>query len=190
MRQRLPILVQCALVHAQFETIHPFLDGNGRVGRLLISFLLCYRQVLSQPLLYLSAYLKTNRTEYYDRLMAIRNDGAWEGWIKFFLRGVCEVSRAATTTARSIILLRETHRAGMTQKFSAATTVSAMKLLDLAFEQPIVTVRLVEERLSCAFATANKLVEEFVKNGIFHETTGGRRNRVFRFKPYLELFER
>lgn len=184
-----PILVQCALVHAQFETIHPFLDGNGRVGRLLITFLLCHREVLNRPLLYLSAFLKTNRAEYCDRLMAIRSDGGWEAWTKFFLRGIRDVSRTATTTARSIITLRETNRADITQKFSAAAATGAMKLLDLLFEHPVVTVRFVEERLGCAFATANKLVEEFAKHGILQETTGGRRNRVFRFAPYLSLFE-
>src|SRR5690606_14255517 len=92
----MPALVQAALVHAQFETIHPFLDGNGRVGRLLVTLLLCERGVLHQPLLYLSLYLKANRAMYYDRLTAIRTGDDWEGWVKFFLRGVSEVSRAAT----------------------------------------------------------------------------------------------
>lgn len=186
--EELPILVQCALVHAQFETIHPFLDGNGRVGRLLITFLLCHRQVLSKPLLYLSAYLKTNRIEYYDRLMAIRNNGDWEGWIKFFLRGVSEVSRAATGAAHSIVTLRETQRANINKRFAAASIANSMKLLDLLFDHPIVTVRIVEENLNCAFVTANKLVDEFVKHGILKETTGGQRNRVFRFAPYLDIF--
>ena len=98
----LPHLIHCGLAHAQFESIHPFLDGNGRVGRLLITFLLCEREVLHRPLLYLSAYLKARRLEYYDRLTAIRFDGDWEGWLKFFLRGVFEVSVAATRTARRI----------------------------------------------------------------------------------------
>ena len=98
-RAILPHLIHCGLAHAQFETIHPFLDGNGRVGRLLITFLLCEREILHRPLLYLS-YLKANRIEYYDRLTAIRMDGDWEGWIKFFLRGVAEVSVEATKTAR------------------------------------------------------------------------------------------
>jgi Fic family protein len=186
--EELPILVHCALVHAQFETIHPFLDGNGRVGRLLITFLLCHRQVLSKPLLYLSAYLKTNRIEYYDRLMAIRNNGDWEGWIKFFLRGVSEVSRAATGTAHSIVTLRETQRANINKQLAAATIANSMKLLDLLFDHPIVTVRIVEENLNCAFVTASKLVDEFVKHGILKETTGGQRNRVFRFEPYLDIF--
>jgi Fic family protein len=98
------------LVHAQFETIHPFLDGNGRVGRLLITFLLCQQNILQQPLLYLSYYLKAHRQEYYDRLDAIRHQGDWEGWLKFFLRGVSEVSQEATQTARNILALHEAQR--------------------------------------------------------------------------------
>lgn len=100
-----PVLIHCGLAHAQFETIHPFIDGNGRIGRLLITFLLCQRGVLQRPLLYLSYYLKAHRAQYYDRLMAIRHDGDWEGWLKFFLRGVYEVSQAATATARAILNL-------------------------------------------------------------------------------------
>ena len=105
-----PVLVHCALAHAQFETIHPFIDGNGRVGRLLITFWLCQREILHRPLLYLSSYLKAHRAEYYDRLMAIRLSGDWEGWIKFFLRGVFQVSQAASDTARKILELRERYR--------------------------------------------------------------------------------
>jgi Fic family protein len=107
----LPLLMHVAVAHAQFETIHPFLDGNGRVGRLLIGLLLCERGALRHPLLYLSVYLKAHRAQYYDRLTAIRNDGDWEGWVAFFLRGVAEVSDSATVTARAIVELRETLRA-------------------------------------------------------------------------------
>src|SRR5208283_1175431 len=102
-----PLLIQCGLVHAQFETIHPFLDGNGRVGRLLVTFLLCQKQALGRPLLYLSHYLKRHRAEYYDRLMAIRNLGDWEGWLKFFVRGIQEVTQEAAEKARRILGLRE-----------------------------------------------------------------------------------
>ncbi len=106
----IPFLLQCGLIHAQFETIHPFLDGNGRIGRLLVTFLLCQRGSLQKPLLYLSAYFKAHRLEYYERLMAIRDRGDWEGWLKFFLKGVYEVSKTATETARAILNLRENHR--------------------------------------------------------------------------------
>lgn len=174
-----PVLVHCALAHAQFETIHPFIDGNGRVGRLLITFLLCQREILHRPLLYLSSYLKAHRAEYYDRLMAIRLSGDWEGWIKFFLRGVFEVSQAATNTARKILAMREDHR----------QRVRHQALLDYLFEQPIVSIHMVQQRLDCGFPTASKYVEQFVEDGLLRETTGFQRNRRYRFDPYLSLFE-
>lgn len=183
----LPPLIHCGLVHAQFETIHPFMDGNGRVGRLLITFLLCEREVLQLPLLYLSYYLKAHRAEYYDRLMAIRNDGNWEGWLKFFLRGVHEVSQAATGTARAILALREQHRQLIAEHLEGST--NGLRLLDQLFEQPLVTVRLAEERLGCSYATAAKLVDSFAQLGLLRETTGWQRNRRFRYDPYLALFE-
>ncbi len=182
-----PTLIQCGLAHAQFETIHPFLDGNGRVGRLLITFLLCQRGILKYPLLYLSHYLKFHRAEYYDRLMAIRNDGNWEGWLKFFLKGVGEVSRSATETARKILELRQKHQALIRDKASNQT--NAGLLLDYLFEQPIVNVRLVEEHVKCAFVTADKLVKQFEELGIVKEVTGGQRNRRYEYSPYLALFE-
>ena len=182
-----PTLIVCGLAHAQFETIHPFLDGNGRVGRLLITFLLCQRGILKFPLLYLSHYLKFHRAEYYDRLMAIRNDGHWEAWLKFFLKGVGEVSRSATETARRILELRQKHLALVRDK--VPNQANAVGLLDYLFEQPIVTARLVEERLGCAFMTADKLLKQFAELKIVNETTGGQRNRRFEYYPYLALFE-
>jgi len=183
----LPVLLQCGLAHAQFETIHPFLDGNGRVGRLLISFLLCQKNVLQRPLLYLSHFLKAHKAEYVDRLMAVRIDGNWEAWIKFFLRGVAEVSRSATATARSILSLREKHRQLVFD--NVPNSSAGQMLLDYLFECPLVTVRMVEERLDCAFATANKLVDAFTAEGLLREITGQQRNRRFRYDPYLNLFE-
>ncbi|APW61123.1 Fic family protein [Paludisphaera borealis] len=174
-----PVLIHCALAHAQFETIHPFIDGNGRVGRLLITFLLCQREILHRPLLYLSSFLKANRAEYYDRLTAIRQSGDWEGWIKFFLRGVFEVSQAATETARKILALREEHR----------QRVKHQALLDYLFEQPLVSIHMVQQRLGCGFPTAGKYVEQFAEAGILRETTGFQRNRRYRYDPYLSLFE-
>lgn len=185
--ETLPRLIHCGLVHAQFETIHPFLDGNGRVGRLLITFLLCQQGILGRPLLYLSYYFKAHRAEYYDRLNAVRLDGNWEGWLMFFLRGVYEVSQSATDTARAILRLRENHRERIASL--GATSGSAARLLDYLFEQPIVSVRMVERRLECAYATANKLVEALVELGIVGEITGQQRNRRFRYEPYLALFE-
>jgi Fic family protein len=182
-----PTLIVCGLAHAQFETIHPFLDGNGRVGRLLITFLLCQRGILKYPLLYLSHYLKFHRAEYYDRLMAIRNDGQWESWLKFFLRGVGEVSRSATDTARRILDLRQRHLALIRKQ--PVNQANATGLLDYLFEQPIVSARLVEERLGCAYMTADKLLKQFSELNIARETTGGQRYRRFEYSPYLALFE-
>jgi Fic family protein len=186
-RDGLPVLLHAGIAHAQFETIHPFLDGNGRVGRLLITFLLCERAILQRPLLYLSHYFKAHRTEYYDRLTAIREEGSWEGWLKFFLRGVHEVSQSATDTARKILLLRESSRQVVTERLGS--TPNAARLLDFIFHQPIVNVRSVERHLGCTYATANKLVEQFATIGILYEVTGARRNRLYRFTDYLSLFE-
>jgi Fic family protein len=183
----LPVLIHCGLAHAQFETIHPFLDGNGRVGRLLITFLLCQQQILRRPLLYLSHYLKAHRAEYYDRLTATRNDGNWEGWLKFFLRGVFQVSQAATDTARAILDLREAHRQAIAQKMGGST--NGLRLLELLFEQPIINIRLVERHLDCSYVTAGKLVDQFVELKLLREITGGQRNRLYRYEPYLTLFE-
>lgn len=184
--ETLPVLVHCGIAHAHFETIHPFLDGNGRVGRLLITFLLCQQKILQSPLLYLSHYLKTHRTTYYDRLMAIRNEGDWEGWLKFFLRGIYEVSQAATSTARSITDMREKHRHIIAD---ISSNNYGLQLVDHLFQQPVVNVRYVQGKLGCAYVTANRLLEQFVEMGLLIETTGGQRNRTFRYEPYLVLFE-
>jgi Fic family protein len=186
-RTSLPVLIQCALAHAQFETIHPFLDGNGRVGRLLITLLLCERHVLRQPLLYLSFYLKAHRAQYYDRLTAVRNDGDWEGWVKFFLRGVFEVSQGATETSRAILELREKHRQEIGTRPGGA---NGLRLLDELFRIPLVSVRSAEQLLGCSYVTAANIISELEDLGILKEITGRRRNRLFRYQPYWELFDR
>lgn len=186
--QSLPVLIHTGLAHAQFETIHPFLDGNGRIGRLLITLLLCQRNVLHRPLLYVSHYLKLHRAEYYDRLMAIRNDGNWEGWLRFFLVGVEDVSEEAVNTSRRILTLREQHRA-LVNSSLGSNAGSGLRLLDYLYEQPIVNIRVVEKHLQSSFVTANKLVEQLVKLNILKETTGGQRNRRYSYFPYLALFE-
>lgn len=182
-----PVLIHCGLAHAQFETIHPFMDGNGRVGRLLITFLLCQRDVLQRPLLYLSHYLKAHRTEYYDRLMAIRDHEDWEGWLKFFLQGVTEVSQSATMTARAILHMREEHRQIIAQHMANST--NGLRLLDYLYQQPIVSIRLVEQHLKCTYVTASRVVEQFMAWGVLQEITGWQRNRRYRYEPYLALFE-
>lgn len=185
--ESLPDLIHCGLAHAQFETIHPFWDGNGRLGRLLITFLLSQRGVMKYPLLYLSHYLKAHKAEYYDRLMAVRNDGNWEGWLKFFLRGVVEVSQAATATTDAILNLRERHRYVVSEEMGSSAY--ALPLLDFLFEYPYVSARVVERHLSCNNVTAANLIKRFEALGLLHEITGGRRNRLYRYGDYLDLFE-
>ncbi len=183
-KSTVPLLIRCGLAHAQFETIHPFLDGNGRVGRLLIALMLCEDQALSRPLLYLSVYLKAHRAEYYDRLTAIREFGHWEQWLKFFLRGVSITARAATRTAHDIIKLRETHRN------EVARNAKALKLLDSLFQQPLVSAKRVAEIVGCTYSTAAKLAYDLEARGWLKEVTGYERNRLYRYQPYMELFHR
>lgn len=181
-------LIQCGITHAQFETIHPFLDGNGRVGRLLITFLLCQQGILHRPLLYLSYYLKQHRTEYYDRLMAVRNRGDWEGWLKFFLRGVAAVSEEATRIAREVITLRNTHLKLLSQRLEDRAA-APQRLLELLYTQPIITVGWVAEKLNWSQATAGKHVKKLIELAILQEMTGNQRNRRFRYSPYLSLID-
>jgi Fic family protein len=182
----LPLLVRTALIHAQFETIHPFLDGNGRVGRLLITFFLCARQTLRRPTLYLSHYFKQHRQEYYERLQAVRDSGAFEDWVGFFLRGVRDVSREGTETARQIQQLRESHRT-LIHKM-ARGSAAAHVLLDALFAQPVVTVEHVKQVVKRSFPAANQLVADFVQLGLLRQISPGARNRVFAYQPYLDIF--
>jgi Fic family protein len=184
----LPPLVQVGLAHAQFETIHPFLDGNGRIGRLLITFLLVEKGLLSKPVLYRSHYFKRHRAEYYDRLQAVRDTGDWEGWIEFFLRGVVEVSRGATQTAAAILRMREDYRARITDSLGRAAG-NGQRVMDRLFDHPIITVGTVREWLGITPAGANQIVARLEGVGLLREITGYARNRRFRFDPYLRLFE-
>jgi Fic family protein len=186
-RESHPVLIQCGLVHAQLETIHPFLDGNGRVGRLLITFLLCEREILRRPLLYVSYYLKARKAEYYDRLTAVRNDGDWEGWLKFFLRGVYEVSLSATETARQVIELREEHRQRIAKEISSPG--HALTLLDQMFQTPTFSVNAAKQMIGCAYGTANSTVEKLEQLGLLTEITGQERNRCYQYDPYVRLFD-
>ncbi len=186
-RTSLPVLIHVGMAHAQFETIHPFLDGNGRVGRLLITLLLCEREILQKPLLYLSYFFKAHRAQYYDRLMAIRHDGDWEGWLKFFLRGVFEVSLAATDTAREILKIRDAARAHVSSHNAGA---NALRLLDQLFKEPFITAARVQHRLGVSTQTAHDVVRRLEELGILREVTGRKRGRIFRYDDYLELFNR
>ena len=181
------IIVRMAVLHAHFEMVHPFLDGNGRVGRLLITFLLCERDLLHKPVLYLSHYFKRHRQEYYDRLQAVRDAGDWEGWLGFFLRGVTDVSTQATETARRILALRERRRDQITQSFGRAAG-NGLKVLEQLFRTPIISVKKVQTITKTEFPAANQLVRRLVQLGILKEITGQARNRQFRFEEYVQLF--
>jgi Fic family protein len=184
----LPALLKIGLAHAQFETIHPFLDGNGRVGRLLITFLLCERRILGQPVLYLSHFFKRNRQEYYDHLQTVRDNGDWERWLRFFLQGVIEVSAEATETARRIILLREEHRSAITGSLGRVAG-NGHRVLEYLFDHPIVSVNEVRDLIGTTYPAANDLVTKMQGIGILEEITGQARNRRYRYGPYVELFQ-
>ena len=183
----LPPLVKIALAHVQFETIHPFLDGNGRVGRLMITFLLTERGVLHKPVLYLSHYFKQHRQAYYDHLQGVRTSGGWEAWLAFFLRGVIEVAGEAAETARRILQMREEHRAAITAKFGRAAG-NGHKVLESLFDRPIIAVNDVRQLTGTTYAAANGLVSRLVDVSVLAEMTGYARNRRFRYAPYIALF--
>lgn len=183
----LPLLVRIGLAHAQFETIHPFLDGNGRVGRLLITFLLCEAQVLTKPVLYLSHHFKAHRSEYYERLQAVRDAGAWEAWLEFFLSGVVEVSKQATQISRSVLQLREQHRTAITEQLGRAAA-NGHRVLERLYETPFVTVNEVVQITGTTYPAANEMVSRLVTAGILQEFTGQQRNRKYWYRDYVKLF--
>ncbi len=182
-RGQIPDLVQCALMHEQFEAIHPFLDGNGRVGRLLITLFLIERRRLSQPLLYLSAYIEANRQEYYERLQAIRTRGDWSGWIRYFLLGVEETSREAVQRAGQLMTLREQYRARLQNH------AKALALLDQLFLNPYVTVARAAKLLKTSNPTARKAVSQLQNVGMLVETTGREWGQLFLARPILRAIE-
>lgn len=182
---RMPALVRSGLAHAQFETIHPFLDGNGRVGRLLITLILIHEKVLQKPLLYLSLYFKKYRDEYYERLNAIRRMGDWEAWLKFYLRGVHEISLQAVDAAREILLLQEKDRSEIIQLGRAAG--SAMQLFELIFRKPIVTVNSVAKALSLSLPAARNAINNLEQLGILKEVSGKQRDRKYLYEKYFTI---
>ncbi len=180
----LPVLVATALIHYQFETIHPFLDGNGRLGRLLITFYLCWKHVLEKPLLYLSYYFKLHRQEYYDRLNMVREQGEYEQWIQFFLKGVIWTSQSALDTIKQILALVETHKKLLFQhKISSPV---AMALLDHLFIKPHVSTSEIASALSISYQSAQTMIMQFVKLSIVKEITGKERNRRFSYWQYID----
>jgi Fic family protein len=183
LRDELPDLVQCALMHEQFEAIHPFLDGNGRVGRLLITLFLIERGRLSQPLLYLSAYFEGHRQEYYDRLQAVCMVGDWMGWVRFFVRGVKEISDEAVARAGKLMDLRERYRRRLKEH------AKSIALLDRLFQNPYITVARAAKILKATNPTARQAVKRLVDVGMLEETTGRSWGRMFLARPILHAIE-
>jgi len=183
---KMPLLTRAGLLHFQFETIHPFFDGNGRVGRMLITLFLTRERALRRPLLYLSHHFRQRRSEYTGRLQAVRDDGDWEGWLTFFLEGVAEVSSQAATTANLIGNLRETHRREI-PRLMGGRAGKALTLLEHLFARPIVSIGEVRRVTSSSFPTANTLVDALESLGILREITGQRHYRRFAYQPYLDI---
>ncbi len=181
----LPPLIRIALIHYQFETIHPFLDGNGRMGRLLITLFLIARGILTKPLLYLSLFLKRRRSEYYDLLMRARLEGDILSWILFFLEGVADTSAQASQTAREIIALKEQLFSRLYEHSSAS--IYAVKLIELLFNRPIISVNTVIDTMHLSKEAANEMVKRFEKIGILKEITGKQRYKRYLFREYVEI---
>ena len=181
----LPALVRAGLAHVQFETIHPFLDGNGRIGRLLITLLVEHWGLLDSPLLYLSLAFKRHRAEYYRALLEVRTAGDWEGWMVFFLRCVHEAAEDGVSAARRLFALLDRDRRVVTNH--KATTIPAVRLLDLLPEHPMVTLPGVMDLLKTTKPTAGKAIDALVKAGVLKETTGKQRDRIYAYEAYLKV---
>lgn len=180
----LPALVRAGLLHVQFETIHPYLDGNGRIGRLLVTLLLEHWKLLAKPLLYLSLFLKRHRAEYYRRLNAVRTDGEWEHWIDFFLDGVATIAEEATATARELFALVATDRELVLGHKSAS--VVALRLFEALPRHPIVTVSSAMKLLDTSKPTVGRAIDLLAELGVLKESTGRKRDRVFGYHRYME----
>jgi len=186
-KENLPGLIQCALIHCQFEAIHPFLDGNGRVGRLLITLFLCEKEYLIYPLLYLSAFFEKNRREYYDRLLAVSQKGAWEDWIKFFLRAVAYQSKDAIDNSKLILSLLEKYRKMLCEKRSSSY---ALALLEEIFLNPFITISYAAKRMKTTYPTAKAAVDKLRECGILVEASDKRWGRAYKAHELLKLLEK
>jgi Fic family protein len=180
----LPPLVRAALLHVQFETIHPYLDGNGRIGRLLVTLFLEHWKLLTKPLLYLSLFFKRHREDYYRRLNAVRSDGDWEGWLDFFLDGVATIADEAVASARELFALVAADRARVLAH--AGMSVVALRLFEFLPRQPVVTVASVMKLVATTKPTAGRAIELLVAAGVLVETTGKKRDRSFVYRGYLD----
>ena len=183
-----PVLIKAALAHVQFETVHPFLDGNGRLGRLLITLLLCAEGAIAEPILYLSLYFKTHRQEYYDWLQKVRIDGDWEGWLKFFLAGVMETAEQAAQAAKLILQLFEADRVKIQTLGKAA--ISALRLHEYMKTKPLLLILQAAKALKLTIPTVTQSLENLRKLGIVREITGKKRGRIFIYAEYLNILSR
>jgi Fic family protein len=184
----LPPLVKVALIHAQFETIHPFLDGNGRIGRLLIAALFEHWGLLREPLLYLSGYLKQHQVEYYRRLSTIRTEGDWESWVSFFLEGVATAAADAEKSIIEVASLVAVDRRRLLQSPKAGP--ASYRLFEMLPMMPRFTIERVRQRLDTTFPTANAAVKVMEDLGIVMEMTGQKKNRTYSYQAYVELLSR
>jgi Fic family protein len=182
-----PVLVHAAMMHWFFEAIHPFIDGNGRVGRLLIILFLCERGVLTKPLLYLSAFFEANRAEYYDLLLDVSRHGRWREWLLYFLRGVAVQSEDAVRRARRLL---ELHRHYLDSAVARRVPASAMRLIELIFMRPVLNIRMATDYLGVSFPAASKAVALLEEAGMLEEISGGRRNRMYRAAEVMDVLER
>lgn len=183
----LPPLIKCALIHYQFETIHPFLDGNGRIGRLLIDLFLNWQKILEKPLLYSSLYYKINRQEYFEKLMDVRKKGEYEQWVSFFITGVNWSAHYAIEKIKQVLQLQETLKGQLLQEKRAS--LRSIQLLDLLFKKPLLTISTIQEELQISFQGASDQTALFLKMDILHELTGHKRNKRYVFAPYLRIIE-
>jgi Fic family protein len=184
-KHRLPLLVEAGLVHVQFESIHPFLDGNGRLGRLLITLLLCAKRALKEPLLYLSLYFKTHRSRYYDLLQRVRTEGAWEEWLQFFLEGTAATAQEAAETATRILHLFSTDRQKI-QKLGRSS-FSALRVHEYMQRKPIANIAATAKALKVSIPTVTGALNHLVRIGIVEEVTGKRRDRLFTYSRYFNI---
>ncbi|MDP1767861.1 MAG: Fic family protein [Nitrospirota bacterium] len=182
----LPLLIRLAGIHYQFEAIHPFLDGNGRIGRLLMTLLLCSEGALSEPLLYLSAYFEQRREDYYRLLLGVSQAGRWDDWISFFLQGVAEQSKDAIGRSEQLLALWQTYRATLQ---SARSSALQLQLVDELFSYPAITIGQAAKRLNVTQRSAQLNVEKLVRKGILREETGKKRNRVFMAPEIIKIIE-
>lgn len=183
-----PILLKVALTHVQFETIHPFLDGNGRLGRLLITLLLCEKKIIQSPMLYLSLYFKTHRKYYYELLNSIRDNGDWEKWLDFFAESVIVTATQAVNTAQSLLELSNSSQEKINEL--GRSSISCQKIHKILLERPIATSNWISEKTGISPATVNKSLEKLQEIGVINELTSQKRNKLYSYKKYIEIMDK